>query len=68
MELLRRLSSEFVGVTLDLGNNLALLEDPVAVARALAPWTITTHFKDMAMSRAAGFQPWRTCRRAIMEF
>ncbi|MBC7890686.1 MAG: sugar phosphate isomerase/epimerase [Sphingobacteriaceae bacterium] len=47
--LLKNLSSEWVGVTLDFGNNLALLEDPLHVVEALAPYTLTTHVKDMAV-------------------
>jgi sugar phosphate isomerase/epimerase len=47
---LKRLSSEYVGVTLDTGNSIALLEDPHAVVEAFAPWTMTTHFKDMAVA------------------
>ena len=47
---LKRLSSEYVGVTLDTGNSIALLEDPHAVVDAFAPWTMTTHFKDMAVA------------------
>lgn len=47
--LLKRLSSEWVGVNLDLGNNLSLLEDPIETVEALAPFTLTTHFKDMAV-------------------
>jgi sugar phosphate isomerase/epimerase len=47
---LKRLSSEYVGVTLDTGNSIALLEEPHEVVDALAPWTMTTHFKDMAVA------------------
>jgi sugar phosphate isomerase/epimerase len=47
---LRRLSSESVGVCLDTGNSVALLEDPHAVVEAYAPWTLTTHFKDMGVA------------------
>ena len=53
VDLLRRLGSEHVGVTLDLGNNLALLEDPLEVIEALAPLALTTHFKDMAVQETA---------------
>ena len=49
LSILKRISSEHVGVNLDTGNNLALLEDPHAVVEALAPHTITTHLKDMAV-------------------
>jgi 3-oxoisoapionate decarboxylase len=45
---LKRLSSEYVGVCLDTGNSMALLEEPHAVVEAYAPWTMTTHLKDMA--------------------
>jgi hypothetical protein len=45
--LLRRLGSEWVGVCVDFGNSLALLEEPMAVIEAYAPFAVTTHFKDM---------------------
>jgi 3-oxoisoapionate decarboxylase len=51
-EVFRRLSSEWIGICLDFGNNLALLEDPVEVAETLAPWILTTHVKDMALRTA----------------
>jgi sugar phosphate isomerase/epimerase len=47
---LNRLSSEHVGVCLDTGNSIALLEEPHEVVEAYAPWTFTTHFKDMGVS------------------
>jgi sugar phosphate isomerase/epimerase len=53
VDLLKRVSSEWVGVCLDTGNNLALLEDPNAVAEALAPWTRTVHLKDIGTEEAA---------------
>jgi len=49
---LTRLSSEHIGACLDTGNSIALLEEPHAVVEALAPWTITTHLKDMAVAEA----------------
>jgi sugar phosphate isomerase/epimerase len=49
VDLLRRLSSEYVGACLDTGNNLALLEEPLALAEALAPFAFSTHLKDMAV-------------------
>jgi sugar phosphate isomerase/epimerase len=52
VEVLQRLSSEFVGVCLDTGNNIALLEDPWQVIDKLAPWTLTVHLKDMAVEVA----------------
>jgi sugar phosphate isomerase/epimerase len=47
--LLRRISSEYVGVCLDTGNSIALLEDPMAVVEAYAPYAFATHLKDMAV-------------------
>jgi sugar phosphate isomerase/epimerase len=46
--LLRQVGSEFVGACVDVGNNLALLEDVLTTVRALAPWARSCHFKDMA--------------------
>jgi 3-oxoisoapionate decarboxylase len=50
IELLRQYSSEYLGVSLDTGNNLSLLEDPVEVVEKLAPYTFNTHFKDMGVA------------------
>jgi sugar phosphate isomerase/epimerase len=49
LDLLRKLGSEFIGVCVDTGNNIALLEEPLAVVRALAPHAFTVHLKDMAV-------------------
>ena len=48
-ELMRGLSSEWIGVLVDTGNNLALLEDPVETITALAPFVMSVHLKDMAL-------------------
>jgi sugar phosphate isomerase/epimerase len=49
LDILQKLSSEHVGVCVDTGNSIALLEEPGAVVEAYAPHAITTHFKDMAV-------------------
>jgi sugar phosphate isomerase/epimerase len=49
LDILKGIDSEWVGVTLDTGNNLSLLEDPMAVVEALAPYAFTVHLKDMAV-------------------
>lgn len=46
---LQKLDSEWVGVTLDFGNSIALIEDPMEVVQTLAPYMFTTHIKDMAV-------------------
>lgn len=51
--LLRQYSSEYVGVCLDTGNNLAVLDDPMETVERLAPYTFNVHFKDMAMEECA---------------
>jgi sugar phosphate isomerase/epimerase len=49
LALLEQFSSEWIGACLDVGNNMALIEDPLQVARAFAPWTLTVHFKDQGI-------------------
>lgn len=49
LDILKRLASEHVGVTLDTGNSIALLEDPNEVVSALAPFAMSVHLKDMGM-------------------
>lgn len=46
--LLRQYDSEFLGVSLDTGNNLTVLDDPMEVVEKLAPFTFNVHLKDMA--------------------
>jgi sugar phosphate isomerase/epimerase len=49
LPLLKRLNSRHVGVCVDLANSIALLEDPLEVVEAYAPWAFTTHMKDVAV-------------------
>jgi sugar phosphate isomerase/epimerase len=42
-------SSEYLGVCLDTGNNIALLDNPTDTIETLAPYALSTHFKDMAV-------------------
>ncbi|MDP3068796.1 MAG: TIM barrel protein [Opitutaceae bacterium] len=50
--LIRGLASEWIGVLVDTGNNLALLEEPYATMEALAPFALSVHLKDMALQPA----------------
>ena len=55
--LLKKFGSDWLGVCLDTGNNLALLEDPLAVVETLAPFTKTVHLKDIGVEEFAdGFR------------
>lgn len=56
LALMKDYSSEYFGVCLDTGNNIALLDDPMSVVERLAPYAVTTHVKDMAVEEyAEGF-------------
>ena len=46
---LKRLSSEYVGVCFDFGNNLSLCEQPMETLQTLLPFVFFTHIKDMAV-------------------
>ena len=47
--LLRTYESEYLGVCFDFGNNIALLDDPMEMATALAKYVRSTHVKDMGV-------------------
>lgn len=49
LRLFEQLASEWIGACVDVGNNIALLEDPVETVRAFAPWAMTVHLKDHAV-------------------
>jgi len=46
---LKKLQSEWIGVTLDFGNSISLLEDPMEVIEKLVPYIFSTHVKDMGV-------------------
>ncbi|MDB5246963.1 MAG: xylose isomerase [Segetibacter sp.] len=47
--MVKQVNSEWVGVTLDFGNSISLLEDPMEVIQTLVPYAFSTHVKDMAV-------------------
>jgi len=47
--LMKKYSSEYLGVCFDFGNNISLLDDPITVAEMFAPFTVATHVKDMGV-------------------
>lgn len=54
--LMKQYSSEYLGVCLDTGNNLSILDDPIETVQKLAPYTVNVHLKDMAVEEyAKGF-------------
>lgn len=52
VDFIQAVGSEYVGVCLDFGNNLALAENPVATIAALAPHAVTAHVKDIGVELA----------------
>ena len=49
LDVIKRLSSEYVGMCVDTGNSIALLEEPTEVVKAYAPYAFSVHLKDMAV-------------------
>ena len=47
---MKRLSSEYVGVHFDFGNNVSFCEDPMFTLETLKPWIFSGHIKDMAVA------------------
>ena len=50
MSALALIDPEIAGVTLDTGNLVMRLDDPVEATRSLAPWVVATHIKDAALA------------------
>jgi sugar phosphate isomerase/epimerase len=50
-QVIRSLSSPWVGITLDTVNSHAILEGPEQVVRTLAPHTVCLHIKDFVVKR-----------------
>src|SRR5205814_2045871 len=46
LDLIDAVGTELVGVTLDTGNLVMRLDDPVRTAERLAPFVLATHLKD----------------------
>jgi sugar phosphate isomerase/epimerase len=59
LQLLRQLGSEYVGLCVDVGNNIALAEEPLSVIRELAPFAFAVHIKDhIATPYPEGYLLW----------
>ena len=56
LKVLKRFDSEWLGVLVDTGNNIAMCEEPYEVIDALAPYVLSVHLKDMTVQPSdAGF-------------
>jgi sugar phosphate isomerase/epimerase len=58
VEILDRVGSKALRVNFDTGNTLRMMEDPVAAARRLAPYTVATHTKDLDACRHVRPEEW----------
>jgi sugar phosphate isomerase/epimerase len=66
VRLLEEVGSDNLRVNFDTGNTIRLFEDPVEAAARLAPYTVSTHTKDIATrvrggSPAENFTWWPSC-------
>jgi len=48
--LMKAKASRWLGVCLDTGNNIALLDDPMTAVEVLAPYAVSSHVKDMGVA------------------
>jgi sugar phosphate isomerase/epimerase len=58
LEILQRVDSDALKVNFDTGNTLRMMEDPVAAARRLGPYTVATHTKDLDACRHVRPEEW----------
>jgi sugar phosphate isomerase/epimerase len=49
LSMMEKISSEFVGICIDTGNSISLLEEPNHVVESYAKWGVSCHIKDMAV-------------------
>lgn len=58
LQILERVGSPALKVNFDTGNTLRVMEDPVAAARRLGPYTVAAHLKDMDACRHVRPEEW----------
>lgn len=46
LQVVRQVNSEYVGTHVDTGNSMMVWEDPIAAITNMAPYAVSTHFKD----------------------
>lgn len=49
LNIFREYSREYFGATLDFGNNIAMLDEPMGMEEAVVPFIKATHVKDMGV-------------------
>jgi sugar phosphate isomerase/epimerase len=58
LQILERVDSPNLKVNFDTGNTMRMMEDPVAAARRLGPYTVATHTKDVDACRHVRPEEW----------
>jgi sugar phosphate isomerase/epimerase len=58
VQILERVGSDALKVNFDTGNTMRMMEDPVAAARRLGPFTVATHTKDVDACRHVRPEEW----------
>ena len=53
LEWIKGVSSEWVGICFDIGNNYSLCDDPMEWLDKIAPYCVNVHIKDMALAEYA---------------
>ncbi|MBT3272073.1 MAG: sugar phosphate isomerase/epimerase [Spirochaetales bacterium] len=46
VDVIERVGSEWIGALVDTGNSMTVWEDPIQAVKTLAPYAVSTHFKD----------------------
>jgi sugar phosphate isomerase/epimerase len=46
LEVVRKVNSEYVGAHIDTGNSMMVWEEPIEAVKNMAPYAVSTHFKD----------------------
>ena len=46
LDVVRQVNSEYLGAHVDTGNSMMVWEDPLQAVEAMAPYAVSTHFKD----------------------
>lgn len=62
LEVVERIDSPQIGVCLDTGNSLGMMEDPLETAAKLAPHVVTTHVKDWKLGWTRRGYQFAACR------
>lgn len=54
LDVIRSVDSEYVGAHVDTGNSMMVWENPLEAVRAMAPYAVSTHFKDHMVIQVNG--------------